>query len=45
MPEVLLRKQQYDQVLDILDGLGCGLLSTDDEGKIGYANERLTSYV
>jgi PAS domain S-box-containing protein len=45
MPEVLLRKQQYDQVLDILDGLGCGLLSTDDEGKIGYANERLASWL
>jgi PAS domain S-box-containing protein len=45
MPEVLLAQQQYDQVLDILDGLGCGLLSTDADGKIGYVNERLASWL
>ena len=45
MPEVLIAQQQYDQVLDILDGLGCGLLSTDADGKIGYVNERLASWL
>ena len=45
MPEQLLLKHQYDHVLDILDGLGVGLLSTNAEGKIGYANERFASWL
>jgi PAS domain S-box-containing protein len=45
MPDVLLRAQRYDEVLDILETIGCGLISTDGDGKIGYVNERLASWL
>ena len=45
MPEVLVATEQYGQVLEILDGLGCGLVSTDADGVIGYINERLAGWL
>jgi len=45
MPEILIEQHRYDTILEILDGLGCGLISTDADGKIGYVNERLANWL